>query len=529
MICWATTMTERRCLGVAALYRHSDHFYLRCEGADQMISLSHKGVAHLDDHLKNNETLVFNGANQTFGQLSVPPGIGLFDLDVEFRRLNNGAHPTQPIATLPIPVFKDKSGIWRYLGHLVAAGRQVEKEVDVRQAQQRGRTALDHSVVSEQGLPLNLAKLASFQQNSERQFADLCCELGFDRLFRFGQLSRPGFNDFIAANYPEVWPKKDQGVFCSDKNTLSDMAKILGGEVEVIHQLNKLARWLGVQITTDARGHNLIKQLPYGAKTGRCKAVGTSVLGLPKPIRKALLACNDRYLVEVDVSGQDIAVAAGLSGDRKMIATYEAKDFYQAAAELTGSTISNSNKSRLRNIYKLITLAVFYGMTPQTLASKLGCTWEQAANLIATYKANFPVFEDWINTNIFYATRDGKVSTASGWQMHVTENTKDRTLMNWHIQAAGADLMNLALRKALSRNLPIGAVNHDALYLSAASCEEANHAAEQINQCIQDAAAEIIPAIRVKTTTTLLGPEQALHYPSTLRELLAFSSSANEN
>lgn len=522
-------MTNRR-PSVAALCCHISQLHILQEHAGQVTSVPLSDAQHLETLLKGSEVVVVPGVERQLGQLTEWPSLPIIDLEVEVRRLNNGVENLHPIAMQLMPASNHKASIGCYLQKTIVLGQQLLEKVSYQQAVERGQTACDHLVVSQQGLPLNLTKLAAFQQNAKPQFVNLCRELGLQDVFRLGQLSRSHFNDYLASNHAEIWPQNDRGAFRTDKDTLSDMAKMLGGEIETIYQLYKLARWLEIQITTDERGYHNIRQQPYGTKTGRCKAVGSSVLALPKIMRKALLARDDRYLVEVDVCSQDVAVAAGLSGDPRMIATYESEDFYIAAGrELAGNILQGVGQSRLRSISKLMTLAVFYGMSSETLACKLRCSVSDADELIASYKASFSVFEDWVSENIFNAYRDCQISTASGWQMHVNASTKDRTLMNWPIQATGADLMNLALRKALSRNLQIGAVNHDALYISADTQSEASHAADQITQCIHEAAEEIIPAIKIKTTTTLLGPEQSKCYPSSLQELLAHSNRASKH
>lgn len=505
---------------VAALCCHSNHLYLLHEGADQEVSLPVNQLSRLSECIPSGGVLLVFGAEKQFEELPGLPESPIIDLEVETRRLNNGAVSLVRMPWQTKPALSQAASIKGVLDGMIVHGKQLLEHVGYQQAIQRGQTVLDHLKVSRQGLPLNPIKLAAFQHNRKRQFSYLCHELGLVDVFKFGQINPRNLKAYLAKNHGQNWPKNDQGDFRINKDTLSYMARILGGQVEQIYMLYKLSRLLEVEITTDGKGHHSIWQQPFGTKTGRCRAKGISILGLPKVMRKALMACDDSYLVEVDVCSQDVAVAAGLSEDPQMIATYESRDFYLATAEFAGEALNEANQSRLRSTYKLITLAVFYGMSPNTLACKLGCSFSRAEELISSYKALFPVFEDWVSANIFYAYRDGLVSIASGWQMQVNEATKDRTLMNWPIQAAGADLMNLALRKALSRNLKVGAVNHDALYISADTREEASYVAEMLAQCIQDAAEENIPAIQVKTSTTLLGPEQASSYPSSLRELL---------
>jgi hypothetical protein len=60
---------------------------------------------------------------------------------------------------------------------------------------------------------------------------------------------------------------------------------------------------------------------------------------------------------------------------------------------------------------------------------------------------------------------------AFGWQLNVTPETRATTLQNWPCQAAGAEMLRLAIIAAVERGIRVCAPVHDALLVEAPEAE----------------------------------------------------------
>jgi hypothetical protein len=80
--------------------------------------------------------------------------------------------------------------------------------------------------------------------------------------------------------------------------------------------------------------------------------------------------------------------------------------------------------------------------------------------------------------------------TRLGWQMAVAEGGRPTSLLNWHMQSAGAEMMRLAIIMAVEAGLKICAPVHDALLMEAPVTELDDHIAKL--QDIMTRASEIV-------------------------------------
>lgn len=504
---------------VAALCCHSGNIYCLPQGRCRPIRLPPHRLEKLGQWLPPNVVYLVHNPSTEFKALSCKPVI---DLQVETQRYWNGFSGQPPSSYLLEKGAADIELIPQHLTTMCDYFGGLVNSSHCSEAIQRGQTVLDLLTLKSQGVPINVKRLKGFQRESRKQFHSLCRDNDLSELFPLGELCSRQMRAFISEHYKENWPRDHHDAVRVDKDTLSDMARTHGGLVSKIYGLFKLSHWLKNKINVDEMGYHHIALQAFGTKTGRCKTIGSSVLGLPKLMRTSLMACDDRFLVEVDVSSQDIATAAGLSGDSNMIAMYQSEDFYLATARSAGEQINDRNKAEIRAIYKLASLAVMYGMSARSLAVRLKCSISHAEKLLQSFFNLFPRFQDWLDASVFNAYRNQRIATESGWQMRVSEATGERTLMNWQIQATGAHVMNRSLRNALERNLAVCAMNHDALYVSANSQEEAISVANGLTASIQEAAGEVLPNIQLRTSVSILNPNQASNFPNNLRELFSF-------
>jgi hypothetical protein len=76
----------------------------------------------------------------------------------------------------------------------------------------------------------------------------------------------------------------------------------------------------------------------------------------------------------------------------------------------------------------------------------------------------YPVFWKWTRDVVAQAQFDLKIVSPFGWPLHVTAHTKRTTLLNYKMQAGGADALRLAIVAAYEANIKILAPLHDSLW-----------------------------------------------------------------
>ena len=85
-----------------------------------------------------------------------------------------------------------------------------------------------------------------------------------------------------------------------------------------------------------------------------------------------LIKPNSGFVVAyVDWSAQEFAISAVLSGDEDMITSYLSGDPYLAFAKASGAvpkTATKHSHPKARDVYKLCSLGILYGMSAKGLA-----------------------------------------------------------------------------------------------------------------------------------------------------------------
>jgi DNA polymerase I len=178
---------------------------------------------------------------------------------------------------------------------------------------------------------------------------------------------------------------------------------------------------------------------------------------------------TDHVLVYVDYVAQEIGVAAALSGDRMLRAVYEAPDCHMEFAVRAGAAPTGATKrthANVRRLFKSVNLGVQYGQTPYGIAERLGVSHREAEALFADHRTLFPDFWRWSGSIVQAAYDRGQIHTPCGWQSLVPFDSKERTWMNWPMQATGRDIMRLTVIYLDKQNVRILAPIHDGFLLS---------------------------------------------------------------
>lgn len=197
----------------------------------------------------------------------------------------------------------------------------------------------------------------------------------------------------------------------------------------------------------------------------------------------------------LDWRSQEIAVAAALSGDEQMWAAYKSGDPYMAFAIQAGLAPAGATKSThkaLRDQCKVVVLGIQYGMSAFGMARDSNLLEADARELIRKHRETYHVFWSWAERNAAAALFGLPLHTCFGWKIRTGYGTdpKERTFLNWPMQANGAEMLRLACCLATEAGLKICAPVHDALLLEAPHSEMEFHAQEL--KFIMEKASEVV-------------------------------------
>lgn len=189
-----------------------------------------------------------------------------------------------------------------------------------------------------------------------------------------------------------------------------DDTKQLTGFVETIDSF----------IQDDGKLHGSFKQ--NGAKTGRFSSSEPNLQQQPYEARKMFRVHEDSVILGLDFSAQEPRLLTHYTQEPVLIENYNAgRDLYATmGSEFYGLPYEQCYKNddgsdtKIRKEFKMLTLALMYGMGAASLGGILGITTRQAQNMIDEFYAKFPKVARFIKNNTEEACRQGYVEMKLG-------------------------------------------------------------------------------------------------------------------
>ena len=106
-------------------------------------------------------------------------------------------------------------------------------------------------------------------------------------------------------------------------------------------------------------------------------------------------------------------------------------------------------------------------MGSTSLARSAGLTPAEAVELIDHHKRTYADFWRWSQDSTDRAVLHSMIVAGFGWRMHITPDTKATSVMNFPMQATGAELLRLSAVVACSEGIEVCAPVHDAFLIHA--------------------------------------------------------------
>ncbi len=225
-----------------------------------------------------------------------------------------------------------------------------------------------------------------------------------------------------------------------------------GRKVTELRQLLKtkntfLAPALGVE-----RIYPELKQMSdgeYGVKFGRFSCVGPNLQAFPKRnksigqiVRPVIVPDHGMELYEADFSQQEPRLYAHFARCEALLKGYNNQpvlDVHTMAAALMGID---------RSFAKTLGLSIFNGMTPRTLAGRLGVDEPEAKRLYNQFFQAFPEIASFKLDAASVAAKRGYVRTILGRRQHFPAQLSTHVAVSRIIQGSAGDHMKIRLLEA---------------------------------------------------------------------------------
>jgi len=345
--------------------------------------------------------------------------------------------------------------------------------VRLGQALLRGRYMAAVARMEHYGVPIDTVTLENLRRNWDHIKDGLITtvDAGYG-VYDAGTFKMAKFEAWLSET-GTPWPRLDSGRLALDDDTFKQMANAYPPVAplrELRHTLGAL-RLNNLQVGADGRNRCMLS--PFRSKTGRNQPSNAKYIFGPSVWFRGLIKPDPGYgIAYLDFGSQEIAIAAALSGDRAMIEAYTSGDPYLAFAKQAGLAPPGATKAThkdVRNRCKAIVLGVGYGMGAESMAYRAGLHVAEARELLRYHRETYRTFWLWAENNVNIALAGGVLRTVYGWPINSGANTRlnDRSLLNFPMQANGAEMLRLAACMATEAGLKVCAPIHDALLLEA--------------------------------------------------------------
>jgi DNA polymerase I len=324
---------------------------------------------------------------------------------------------------------------------------------------------------------------------------------------------KPHWRSHLFADYIKrhrmAWPTYPNGKLDEREQTFRDMAGRYP-QVETLrdlrYTLSKL-RLNDLSIGRDGRNRTLLG--PYGTKTARNAPSTTKfIFGPAKWLRFLITPPPGRVLIHRDYAQQEVRIAAVLSGDRALLEACETGDVYLSMAAQLGfirGGMSQAEVDAVRAQFKIVVLAIMYGLGPWALAMQTGVSFFEACEILSRLRARFRVFEEYAQNVVDHAGMNLEISTQFGWVMQCPPGIKPNTVRNFPVQSAASEVLHVACALADRRGVAVVAPVHDAL-LAECPVDQAEETSVALDKVMRDAARVVLRGYELPTDGRIYRP-----------------------
>lgn len=323
------------------------------------------------------------------------------------------------------------------------------------------------------GVSINTKQLEALKKEYSKELGEIAGRI-YQHAGREFNISSPKQLAVVLYDELKITPAKQKKTATGQRTTkeeelakLSDQHPIIE-EVLMFRELQKLLSTYVEKIleliAKDGRLH--AEFLQNSTVTGRMGCQNPNLQNIPirteygRRIRSAFNAPQGKCLISLDYSQIELRVAAGLSGDNKLINVFKSRgDIHTAVAANVFNVPPEAVDKEMRRRAKIINFGILYGMGANALRQNLGpsVTRDEAANYLHEYFAQYPDLNAWVEKTKRDAERLGYVETVFGRRRYLPgfkstlpmlRSQAERFAVNAPIQGTQADIIKLAMVKA---------------------------------------------------------------------------------
>ncbi len=380
-------------------------------------------------------------------------------------------------------------------------------EIDLPRALQRGRYMRAAAAMEYAGVPIDVDTLKELRDHWEDIKEQLIADVDRD----YGVFDGTTFKTTLFEEYlirqGIPWPRLPSGRLALDRDTFKEMGRgypIIGPLRELKHALSEM-RLNALQVGEDGRNRCLLSA--FGTKTGRNSPSNTKFIFGPSVWLRGLVKPELGHAVAyIDWSSQEVGIAAAVSGDLAMQSDYQSGDVYLAFGKSAGILPLDATKEShgaQRDALKACVLGLQYGMGEETLAERIGKPRIVARELIRAHQQRYRKFWDMADSVISIAMDHRPVQTVGGWPLQVCSDPSPNSVMNFPMQANGAEMLRLACSMATERGVEVHAPVHDAVLIGS-SIEHIDRDVEAMRGIMEEASRLVLGGFTIPTEAKII-------------------------
>jgi len=252
------------------------------------------------------------------------------------------------------------------------------------------------------------------------------------------------------------------------------------------------------------------------AATGRLSSTDPNLQNIPirtelgRQIRKAFITPKGYTLIAADYSQIELRLAAAISKDPIMMASFKnGEDIHaRTAAEIHKIPLQEVTKE-IRRTAKEVNFGVLYGLGSLGLAQRTGLNRTEAKEFIEQYFTIYKKIKDYIEDTKDFAYKYGYAQTLFGRRRYLPDihssmpmmrAAAERMAINMPLQGTAADLMKLAMiaiHKELSKVSPDSKLMlqvHDEIVLEVPEADK-NKVAKFVKKTMEDIFSLSVPLV----------------------------------
>lgn len=327
------------------------------------------------------------------------------------------------------------------------------------------------------GIHIEKSELAEYSKDLSSQIEKLQSEI-YDLVgHEFNIASPKQLQEVLFIERGLETGKKTKTGYSTDTAVLEELAEKDPVPAKIL-EFRKLSKLLSTYVDalpslTDKNGRIHTNFIQTGTATGRLSSRDPNLQNIPvrdengRKIRKAFDAEKNKLLISADYSQIELVILAHLSKDKNLCNAFlSGNDVHKATAAMIFGVSPEEVQPEMRRTAKTINFGVIYGMSAFRLARELGISRTMAKSFIDSYFATYSGVQDFINSTIEQAEKEGFVETINGRRRYIKainsankseKAAAERIAINTPIQGSAADIVKKAMIKVhaeLSEKFP---------------------------------------------------------------------------